>query len=162
MGWSACGPGGVEMVGLLSQDEIEALLRRRRIGRIGYCLEDRPYVVPVSYAYDGSAAYVFSGPGRKIDAMRVQPRVCFEVDDIAESAGAVDWRSVIADGVYEELTDDAERRAALSLLGKICPGSRTCMPVIPAGMIVFRIDLGEKTGRFGREESELSGSRIAP
>jgi nitroimidazol reductase NimA-like FMN-containing flavoprotein (pyridoxamine 5'-phosphate oxidase superfamily) len=139
------------MVGLLSQDEIEALLRRRRIGRIGYCVDDRPYVVPVNYVYDGVGIYVISGPGRKIDAMRAQPRVCFEVEDIDESAGAVDWRSVIADGVYEELIDDAERRAALILLGKFCPESRTCMPDIPAGMIVFRIDLTEKTGRFGRE-----------
>jgi len=139
------------MVGLLSEDEIEALLRRSRIGRIGYCLEDRPYVVPVNYAYDGSAVFVFSGPGRKIDAMRAQPRVCFEVEDIDESSGAMAWRSVIADGAYEELTDDAERRAALTLLGKICPESRMCVPVIPAGMVVFRLDLTAKTGRFGRE-----------
>ena len=139
------------MVGLLSQDEIEALLRRRRIGRIAYCVEDRPYVVPVNYAYDGSGIYVISGPGRKIDAMRAQPRVCFEVEDIDESAGAVDWRSVIADGVYEELTDDDGRRAALALLGKICTGSLSSLPVIPTGMIVFRIDLIEKAGRFGRE-----------
>jgi nitroimidazol reductase NimA-like FMN-containing flavoprotein (pyridoxamine 5'-phosphate oxidase superfamily) len=139
------------MVGLLSQDEIEALLRRRRIGRIGYCVEGRPHVVPVSYAYDGSAIYVISGPGRKIDAMRTQPRVCFEVEDIDEHAGSVDWRSVIADGVYEELTDDEGRRAALILLGKICPRSHACVPVIPAGMIIFRIDLAEKSGRFGRE-----------
>jgi uncharacterized protein len=139
------------MVGLLSQDEIEALLRRRRIGRVGCCVDDRPYVVPVNYAYDGSAVYVISGPGRKIDAMRGQPQVCFEVEEIEESGGAVDWRSVIADGVYAELTDDGDRRAALALLGKICPSSLSCMPVIPAGMIVFRIDLTEKTGRFGRE-----------
>jgi uncharacterized protein len=139
------------MVGLLSQDEIEALLRRRRIGRIGCCVDDRPYVVPVNYAYDGSVVYVISGPGRKIDAMRAEPRVCFEVEEIHESGGAVNWRSVIADGVYAELTEDCERRAALTLLGKICPESVSCMPVIPAGMIVFRIDLAEKTGRFGRE-----------
>jgi nitroimidazol reductase NimA-like FMN-containing flavoprotein (pyridoxamine 5'-phosphate oxidase superfamily) len=139
------------MVGLLSQDEIEALLRRRRIGRIGCCIDERPYIVPVNYAYDGSAVYVISGPGRKIDAMRAQPRVCFEVEDIDESAGAMDWRSVIADGVYEELTDDEGRRAALALLGKICAGASSCMPVIPTGMIVFRIDLIQKAGRFGRE-----------
>jgi hypothetical protein len=83
--------------------------------------------------------------------MRAQPRVCFEVEDIDESAGAMDWRSVIADGVYEELTDDEGRRTALALLGKICAGSSSCMPVIPTGMIVFRIDLIQKAGRFGRE-----------
>jgi uncharacterized protein len=139
------------MVGLLSQDEIEALLRRRRVGRIGCCIDDRPYVVPVDYTYDGSAVYVVSGPGRKIDAMRTDPRVCFEVDEIDEAADSVDWCSVIADGVYDEVTDDDGRRAALILLGKICPNSPWCTPVIPDSMIVFRIDLTEKTGRFGRE-----------
>ncbi len=138
------------MVGLLSQDEIEALLRRCRVGRIGCCIDDRPYVVPVNFAYDGSAIYVVSGPGRKIDAMRSDPRVCSEVDEIDESDGDLDWRSVIVDGVYAELTDDG-RRAALTLLGKICPDSLSCMPIIPAGMIFFRIDLVEKSGRFGRE-----------
>ena len=122
----------------------------RRIRRIGCWVDDRPYVVPVNYAYDGSAVYVLSGPGRKIDAMREQPRVCFEVEEIDESGGAVDWRSVMADGVYTELTD-AERRTALTLLGKICPGSPTCMPVILPSMIIFRIDLNERTGRLGRE-----------
>lgn len=139
------------MVGLLSQDEIEALLRRRRIGRIGCCIEDRPYVVPINYAYDGSAVYVASGPGRKIDAMRGDPRVCFEVDEIDESNGAVGWRSVIADGVYVELTTDGERRAALTLLDKFSLGSPACGLAASAGMILFRIDLTEKTGRFGRE-----------
>src|SRR4051794_33583765 len=131
------------MVGLLSEDEIEALLRQRRVGRIGCCIDDRPYVVPVDFAYDGSAVYVVSGPGRKIDAMRTDPRVCFEVDEIDESDGTLVWRSVIADGVYVELTDDDGRRAALTLLGKICPDSLSCMPVVPTGMIVFRIDLTE-------------------
>ena len=139
------------MVGLLSEDEIEALLRRRRVGRIGCCIDSRPYVVPVDFAYDGSAVYVVSGPGRKIDAMRTDPRICFEVDEIDESDGALVWRSVIADGVYVELTDDDGRRAALTLLGKIGPGSPSRMPNIPAGMIIFRIDFTEKTGRFGRE-----------
>jgi uncharacterized protein len=145
------------MVGLLNQDEIEALLRRCRIGRVGCCVDDRPYVVPVDYAYDGTAVYVASGQGRKIEAMRAQPRVCFEVDEVDEAHGTVVWRSVIADGVYDELTADGARRAALTLLGKICGDSPSCMPVIPAGVIVFRIELTEKAGRFGREESWIDG-----
>ena len=145
------------MVGLLSEDEIEALLRRRRIGRIGCCVDEQPYVVPVSYAYDGSAVYAISGPGRKIDAMRTQPRVCFEVEEIDESNGSVNWRSVIADGVYEELTEDSGRRAALTLLGMNCPDSPSYMPVIPVAMIIFRIDLTDKSGRFGREELLIGG-----
>ena len=38
------------MIGLLSQYEIEAVLRRGGIGRIGCCSENRPCAVPVSVA----------------------------------------------------------------------------------------------------------------
>jgi nitroimidazol reductase NimA-like FMN-containing flavoprotein (pyridoxamine 5'-phosphate oxidase superfamily) len=148
------------MVGLLSQDEIEALLRRCRVGRMGCCIDDRPYVVPVNFAYDGSAVYVVSGPGRKIDAMRTDPRVCFEVDEIDESdevGGATVWRSVIADGVYEELTADGEQRAAFTLLGMNSSGSPSGGLSAPAATVVFRIDLTEKSGRFGRESSRADG-----
>lgn len=136
------------MVGLLSPEEIEAMLRRHRIGRIGYCVDDRPSIVPINYAYDGTAVYVASGPGQKIDAMRALPRVCFEVDDFDGSAM---WRSVIADGIYEELTCESERCAGLTRLG---PTSTAPIPSEADGsddVIVFRIRLLEKSGRFGRE-----------
>ena len=92
--------------------------------------------------------YVSSGPGRKIDAMRADQHVCFEVDDAHGTAG---WRSVIADGVYAELTADNERRAALALLDNISARFPESGPATHDGMIVFRMDLTEKTGRFGRE-----------
>lgn len=137
------------MVGLLSRDEIETLLRRHRVGRLGCCLDDGPYVVPMNYAYDGIAIYAASGPGQKIDAMQAQPRVSFEIDEID---GAEIWRSVIAEGVYEELTNDGERSAAFDRLRMTWTGQASCNPAPPAGIIVFRIRLLEKTGRFGREQ----------
>jgi hypothetical protein len=148
--WSPRGPEGnnVKMVGLLSQHEIEAVLRRGCFGRIGCCIENRPYVVPVRYAYDASAVYVASGPGQKIDAMRADPHVCFEVDEAHGTAG---WSSVIADGAYVELTADSERRAALALLDHSSGGCPASGPAAHDGMIIFRMDLTEKTGRFGRE-----------
>jgi nitroimidazol reductase NimA-like FMN-containing flavoprotein (pyridoxamine 5'-phosphate oxidase superfamily) len=92
-------------------------------------LDDRPYVVPTNYVYDGAAIYAASGRGQKIDAMRTRPRVCLEVDEVDGSAA---WRSVIARGVYEELTDDSQRRAALSRLGLVWQCGRTCESPLPA------------------------------
>jgi nitroimidazol reductase NimA-like FMN-containing flavoprotein (pyridoxamine 5'-phosphate oxidase superfamily) len=137
------------MVGQLSPDEIEGLLRRQRVGRIAYVIDDQPYIVPVDYAYDGTAVYVASGAGQKIAAMRTRPRVCFEIDDIDQSAI---WRSVVATGMYEELTCECERRAALARIG---PEWETRIPEgwdVPDDIVVFRIHLLEKSGRFGREE----------
>jgi nitroimidazol reductase NimA-like FMN-containing flavoprotein (pyridoxamine 5'-phosphate oxidase superfamily) len=92
--------------------------------------------------------YVASGPGRKIDAMRADPHVCFEVDGAHGTAG---WRSVIADGVYAELTAGRERRAGLALLDNISVRCSESGPATHDGMIVFRMDLTEKTGRIGCE-----------
>ena len=136
------------MVGLLSQEEIETLLRRLRVGRIGCCTDDQPYIVPISYAYDGDAVYAASGPGRKIDIMRAEPQVCFEIDEMDASGG---WRSVIADARYQELTVERDRLAAQTLLGTIRAGRHAPPSIAPAAVILFRLDLTAKTGRFGRE-----------
>lgn len=99
------------MIAELTPEEIDAFLRRQLVGRIGCHAGGETYVVPVIYAWDGEALYVQSIEGRKIRMMRENPRVCFEVDEY-EPDGS--WRSVIVDGVYEELeTGQAERALAL-------------------------------------------------
>jgi nitroimidazol reductase NimA-like FMN-containing flavoprotein (pyridoxamine 5'-phosphate oxidase superfamily) len=136
------------MVGLLSCEEIEALLQRQCVGRIGCSVDERPYIVPMRYLYDGAAVYAVSGPGRKIDAMRAQSLVCFEVDEID---GTGTWRSVIASGVFSEITDDAERRSLLRYLGVAWAGPDGGDSPPPSSIIVFSIRLLEKSGRFGRD-----------
>jgi hypothetical protein len=136
------------MVGLLSCEEIETLLQRQSVGRIGCSVDERPYIVPMRYVYDGTAVYAISGPGQKIDAMRAQPLVCFEVDEI-DSTGT--WRSVIASGVFSEITNDEERRSILNYLGVAWAGSKGSDSSPPPSIIVFSIRLLEKSGRFGRE-----------
>lgn len=130
-------------IAILGSDEIEQLLRTALVGRIACCDHDdgcRPYVVPLAYGYDGEAVYAFSPPGRKIRIMRQQPLVSFEVDEaIAEDR----WRSVIADGEYEELTTAEGRAAAMRVL---FPDGGA--PALAAGTIVYRIRLTRKSGRY--------------
>jgi nitroimidazol reductase NimA-like FMN-containing flavoprotein (pyridoxamine 5'-phosphate oxidase superfamily) len=138
------------MIGVMSNDEIETTLRRHRVGRIGCSANDRPYVVPITYAYDGVFVYGYSGLGRKIEVMREQPLVCFEVDEID---GDASWRSVIAEGRYEELTDAEERRQALGRLGF---GTEQVVSRTPNGamrLVVFRLRLSERSGRFERRDA---------
>ena len=134
------------VIHVLPAAEIEELLRTALVGRIGCCAhgaggDDRPFVVPLAYGYDGAAVYAHSGVGRKIRAMRAQPLVSFEVD----RAEAPDrWRSVIADAVYEELTDAAERERGLAVMYPT-PASR---PRLDADTIVYRLRLTTKSGRY--------------
>ena len=73
------------VIRVLSDDQIEDLLRTAIVGRIACCAhgepgDGRPYLVPLAYGYDGESIYAHSGPGRKLDFMRAEPRVTFEVD----------------------------------------------------------------------------------
>jgi nitroimidazol reductase NimA-like FMN-containing flavoprotein (pyridoxamine 5'-phosphate oxidase superfamily) len=124
----------------LDREQVDELLRDQFVARIGCQGGGDVYVVPIIYAYDGEAAYVASVEGRKVELMRAEPRVCFEVDRY--EAGS--WRSAIAWGRYEELAgDDVER--ALDLLAARFGRKRE--RAAGPGTVVFRIVLDEVTGR---------------
>lgn len=137
---------------VLGDDEIERLLGSALVGRIACCAtefdgEARPFLVPLAYGYDGESAYAVSGPGRKIEIMRAQPKVSFEVDE-AEAEDR--WASVIADGEYEELTIENDRRVAHRVLF----GEATDRPMFRDDQIVYRLRLTKKTGRFELPDGE--------
>jgi len=146
------------MFGTLNSKEIEEVLRHQIIGRIGCHAENMTYVVPISYAYDGVYIYGHTREGMKINLMRKNPMVCFEIDEMKDMAN---WKSVITWGIFEELNDKTERNKALvSLIDRILPlvSSQTVhlsahWPFISDDIstikgIVFRIRPEEKTGRF--------------
>jgi nitroimidazol reductase NimA-like FMN-containing flavoprotein (pyridoxamine 5'-phosphate oxidase superfamily) len=88
------------MFGNLNEETIEAVLHHQLIGRIGCHSNDLTYVVPISYSYDGDYVYAHAEEGMKINMMRQNPKVCFEVDTMENMAN---WQSVIAWGSYEEV-----------------------------------------------------------
>jgi nitroimidazol reductase NimA-like FMN-containing flavoprotein (pyridoxamine 5'-phosphate oxidase superfamily) len=144
------------MMGNLGVDEIEDVLRSEIIGRIGCIADGWPYIVPVTYVYDGGEfVFAHAAEGEKVAAMRKNPQVCFEVEQIQSTAN---WRTVIARGRFEELPRDAEERAMDLLAGKFAwtaPGSpsreRREDVHRRAGIVrsvLFRIRLLEKSGRF--------------
>jgi nitroimidazol reductase NimA-like FMN-containing flavoprotein (pyridoxamine 5'-phosphate oxidase superfamily) len=131
---------------VLPDNEIEELLQTAIVGRIACCDhgangDGRPYLVPLAYGYDGEAIYAHSGPGRKLDLMRAEPRVTFEVDE----ASAPDrWRSVIAEGHFEEIHDPGQRDRALRVIYR--PPAET--PDLGTQTTVYRIRLTSRSGRY--------------
>ena len=150
------------MLGTLSATEIENLLHSEVVARIGCHADGRTYVVPVTYAYDGTGLLIQSGDGLKLQMMRKNPWVSVEVDDIADLAN---WRSVIAWGRFEELFGDeatlafARLRARFEALvvSETTPAAATLKtgeaPVRSGDghASIYRIRLVEKTGRFERQ-----------
>jgi nitroimidazol reductase NimA-like FMN-containing flavoprotein (pyridoxamine 5'-phosphate oxidase superfamily) len=132
----------------LSPGEVDELLRAQVVGRIGCHAGGLTYVVPVIYAYADDGVYVASIEGQKIRMMRENPRICFEVD---EYDGAGGWRSVIVQGVYEEL-DAAGAEHAVRLLAERFRrggegGPRRERATDGRPTVCFRIRVLEATGR---------------
>ncbi|MCC7024284.1 MAG: pyridoxamine 5'-phosphate oxidase family protein [Thermomicrobiales bacterium] len=129
---------------ILPEEQIEELLRTAIVGRIACCdhgeaNDGRPYLVPLAYGYDGESVYAHSGPGRKLEFMRRQPLVTFEVD---EAAASDRWRSVVAEGTFEEITDAEARAHALRTIY-----GDGVIPDLGAQTVVFRIRLTTRSGR---------------
>ena len=148
------------MFGELTNEQIESLLRKQVVGRIGCHADGVTYVVPISYAYDGKFIYGHTGEGMKIELMRKNPSVCFQVDNMENLAN---WQSVIAHGEFEEVTDVEERNRGLQkLLARDLPmiTSQTVevapdWPFPPQDLesidgIVYRIRIDKLSGRFER------------
>lgn len=150
------------MFGKLNEAECDQLLSRQLVGRIGCHANDHTYVVPVSYAYDGAYVYVHSFEGKKMDMMRKNKNVCFQVEDTRNFAS---WQSVICQGEFEELRSLEEKRHAQKVLNeRILPmlTSETMRITeqwpFPAGDdeklsgLYIRIRIKEKTGRFEKSD----------
>ena len=88
------------MLGKLNDTQIEEVLANNVLGRIGCHDDGRTYIVPINYVYDGKNIIAHSTPGMKIQMMRHNPQVCFEVDEMIDFSN---WKSVIVYGTFEEL-----------------------------------------------------------
>jgi len=153
------------MFGNLNKTQIEKVIAGNIIGRLGCYADGKTYVVPISYAYDGQYIYARTFEGLKISMMRKNPNVCFQIDEMENMAN---WKSVVAWGTFEELTNEEERNTGLKkLIARILPeiSSETVKlsPEWPFPTddykkiegIVFRIRVTEKSGRFERIDSPI-------
>jgi nitroimidazol reductase NimA-like FMN-containing flavoprotein (pyridoxamine 5'-phosphate oxidase superfamily) len=146
------------MLGKLSDKQIDEFLFSQVTGRLGCYAEGKIYVVPVTYVFDGVNIICHTREGMKLDMMRKNPEVCFEVDEMTDMAN---WKSVIAWGTFSELSGIEEENALQKMLIRLQPliTSETARPHDPGNSkerretrgltaIIYQINLKEKTGRF--------------
>ncbi len=106
------------MKGELNKEQINNLLSSQMIGRIACCDLHKPYIVPIAYAFDGNDIYCQTTEGKKVQYMRQNPNICFQVDF---SHHFSHWQSVVVYGKFEELTGKAIDKARELLTNKIMP-----------------------------------------
>jgi nitroimidazol reductase NimA-like FMN-containing flavoprotein (pyridoxamine 5'-phosphate oxidase superfamily) len=91
----------------MTQPEIDQFLTCAPVGRIGLLLDEGPYIVPVGHGYaEGKIFFHTCEEGIKMEAIRSNPNVCFEVDESLSDASLA--KSVIIMG-RAEIIDDKKR-----------------------------------------------------
>jgi len=140
-----------------SRETIDQIIAVAGVCRLGLSNLDQPYIVPVSFGYDGKAIYFHTATeGRKIDYMTANPRVCFEMEQdvhvIRNEELACKWgqsfSSVIGFGWVHEITDHPGRKAAMNQVMQHYSGRQWDFdPETFAKVRLWRISIEELTGK---------------
>ncbi len=118
--------------------EMELLLERMPVGRLAVTTEEGPYIVAVNYLFFAGNIYFHSGKtGRKMEALRADPRVCFMVDEVGpqvlweQGCGISQiYKSVICFGKAELVEGQTEKRTILErMVQKYVPSPYPISPM---------------------------------
>ena len=142
----------------LTNDQVNSILLSQAFGRLACTDGSTPYIVPITYAYDGKYIYGQTNEGTKLVMMRKNPSVCFEVDRMTDMKN---WKSVIIYGQFEELDGENAEEARTKFFGRLFPlTTRNSIhafqhetayepdDTMRIKKVMFRIKIEEITGRF--------------
>jgi hypothetical protein len=148
---------------ITSRDEIDAVILEAEACRLGFAVDNEPYVLPISFGYDGSALYVHTAKtGRKIEFIQANNRVCFELEAHVEirtdAEKACDWtfnfESVVGHGTITELTGDDDKIEGLNHIMRHYSGRDWAFaPKDLATTRVWRIEIESITGKRSAEKA---------
>ena len=138
---------------------LETILQKARVCRLALRGDDFPYIVPMSFGYHSGTLYFHSaGSGRKLELLRADERVGFEVEEIAEvlpGASACNWtmrfRSVIGTGRARFIAEPAAKIEALRIImAQYAPGEFVFPLAQVAETTVFAVAIETMTGKESR------------
>lgn len=103
---------------------IEEILSQSEICRVAFLDNEFPYIVPFNYGYRNNSLYFHSAiSGKKIDLIRNNNKVCFEItysSEVIKGREACDWtamyRSIIGFGTLEIVTDTSEKKEGMDII----------------------------------------------
>lgn len=149
------------MLGKLTEDQINNIISSQVIGRLACSDGKQPYIIPVTFAYDGKYIYGQSNEGTKLDILRRNPNVCFEIDIMTDMRN---WQSVIVTGRFEELKNKNAAKARDVLFNRVFPlMTSSTIHTHEHGVtgkvddstrikqIIYRIKIKKVTGRFEKQ-----------
>ena len=105
---------------------IQDILKENTICRIALSHKNTPYIIPMNYGYDGEYIFLHCAPeGRKMDILKKNNRICFEITDSIELKSAeracsfsTKYRSVIGFGSVITVSAPEEKSTGLQVIMK--------------------------------------------
>ena len=109
---------------ITDRSEMESILHKAIVCRIAMSDNNMPYVIPVNFGYKDDILYFHSAiEGKKIDILKKNNKVCFEVDidhEIIEHkrpcSFSMRYLSVIGFGAATFIDDLEKKKKALSII----------------------------------------------
>jgi len=135
---------------------IEEILRQAAVCRIAMCDVGVPYVVPMSFGYEDGCLHLHSAlEGRKIDVLKHNPIVCFELEIGQELVGdenpcktSLKYRSVIGYGRAVFVEDREEKKRSLDAIVRHYSGETYNYPEESLNEVaIIRIHVESMTGK---------------
>ena len=141
-------------------NEMKAILDKAKVLRLGLAVNNEPYVVPMNYGYrlegEQLTLYLHSAVcGRKLDMIRENPRVFFEMDcDLRPFDGVkpcqygLSYSSIMGRGKAQIVEDVEEKMQAMTVLMKTQTGRDFSFNEQLVSIVaVVRIDVTEYTAK---------------
>ncbi len=110
---------------ITSNENINLILQKCHVCRLGLIKDNVPYIVPVSFGYSDNAIYFHTAQeGQKVEFIDAGHIACFELELgvrlLTEGSNPCDWgfsyQSVIGYGTIHELTEHQEKVRGLELI----------------------------------------------
>jgi len=109
---------------IMDKAVLEEILTGAEICRLSMIDGQLPYIIPVNFGYRDGCIFIHSAPeGKKIDLLKQNEQVCFEVEDtveIVKGDEACDWstryRSVVGYATVELLSDKKSKQEGLEVI----------------------------------------------
>ena len=147
-----------------SREEIDAVIREAAVCHLAFAAGDEPYVIPISFGYDGEALYIHTAKtGRKIDFIERNDRVCFELETNVvlktDETDACKWtftfESVVGYGTITELTEPEAKAHGLNRIVEHYSGRNWEMgDTAVAATRVWSVAIESVTGKREAEKPE--------
>ncbi len=146
------------------QGDISQVIRKCQVCRLGLSQDNMPYIVPVSFGYDGKVLYFHSArDGKKIDILTANSNVCFEfesgVELISDENKPCSWtfsfQSVVGFGKAEEVVSQEGKVEGLKRVMEQYSDKEWDFPGMSLdGLRVWKINIESITGKQSKDHVE--------